>query len=190
MTGGIVHHSAHDIAQSAVHISTCMMKLIYRQETIIKLLVAYFLHAVSESGMGANQDIVFILMEEFLKAYCLLFLVGSIAKVILLRYPPVGEEAILHQVGVLERAADTLFRHSHHYLLDTLIHQLIQSDEHQGATLARCWWRLDKQKAMVESFVSLGLHLSHTEFICITRFTSLLIRNINDVIIYLVHKPF
>ena len=47
MTGGIVHHPAHDIAQSAVHISTCMMKLIYRQETIIKLLVAYFLHAVS-----------------------------------------------------------------------------------------------------------------------------------------------
>ena len=47
MTGGIIHHPAHNIAQSAVHISTCMMKLIYRQEAIIKLLVTYFLHAVS-----------------------------------------------------------------------------------------------------------------------------------------------
>ena len=190
MTGGIVHHPSHNITQSAVYISTCMMKLIYRQETIIKLLVAYFLHAVSECSMGANQNIVFILMEEFLKAYCLLFLVGSIAKVILLRHPPIGKEAILHQVSILERAADTLFWHSHHHLLDTLVHQLIQSDEHQGATLARCRWCLDKQEAMVAGFVSLGLHLSHTEFICITRFTRLLIRNINDVIIYLVHKPF
>ena len=47
MTGGIIHHPAHDVAQSAVHISTCMMKLIYRQEAIVKLLVTYFLHAVS-----------------------------------------------------------------------------------------------------------------------------------------------
>ena len=47
MTGGIIHHPAHNIAQSAVHISTSMMELIYRQEAIIKLLVTYFLHAVS-----------------------------------------------------------------------------------------------------------------------------------------------
>ena len=140
--------------------------------------------------MGANQDIVFILMEEIFKAFRLLFLVVSIAKIILLRYPPVGEEAILHQVGVLERAADTLLWHSHHYLLDALILQLIQGDEHQGAALARRRWRLDKQKAMVAGFVSLGLHLSHTEFIRITRFTRLLILDINDIIIYLVHKPF
>ena len=120
MTGGIIHHSAHNIAQSAVYISTCMMKLIYRQETIIKLLVTYFLHAISKSSMGANQDIAFILMEEFLKAYCLLFLVGSITKIIPLRHLPVGKEAILHQVSVLEGAADTLFRHSHHHLLVTV----------------------------------------------------------------------
>ena len=43
---------------------------------------------------------------------------------------------------------------------------------------------------MVASFVSLGLHLSHTEFIGIARSTRLLILDINDVIIYLVHKPF
>ena len=47
MTGGIIHHPAHDVAQSTVHISTSMMELIYRQEAIIKLLVTYFLHAVS-----------------------------------------------------------------------------------------------------------------------------------------------
>ena len=79
--------------------------------------------------MGTNQDIVFILMEEIFKAYRLIFLVFSIAKIILLRHPPIGEEAILHQVGVLERATDTLLRYSHYYLLDALILQLIQGDE-------------------------------------------------------------
>ncbi len=83
-----------------------MVKLVYRQKAAVELLVADFLHAVAQGGMGAYEYLAFVLAEELHKQLRLALLtcslVFSVAEIIAWRHLPVGEEAVLNQVGVFK----------------------------------------------------------------------------------------
>ena len=180
---GVVHHAAHDVAQSAVCVGTGMVELVYCQEAVVELLVAYFLHAVAQGGMGADQNLCLVLLEELYKPLRLVALVAGIAEIEVWGYSPVGKEAVLHQVGVLEGPADAFLGYCHHHFLDALVHELVEGDEHQGSALAGGWRSLDQQEAFVASLVGLGLHLSHAEGVGVARSTGLLVLDVNDVVV-------
>ena len=130
MSGRIVHHPAHHIAQVRVGICAGMVELVNRQQHMIERIVVQFLHTVTQGGMGTDQYLRPVILEELQEASFLIRFVLHIRQIEIGRHDPVGKEAAIHQIGILKRSADTLLRHSHHHLLNTLMSQLIQRDIH------------------------------------------------------------
>ena len=182
MARRVVHHPSDHIAQIRRCIGTCVVKLVNRQQHIVKAVIREFLHAVAQRGMGTHQHLRCILSKELQEASLLVPLVLHVAQVIVGRHPPVGKEAMLPQVRVLERASDALFGHRHHHLLHSLMRQLVQRDEHQRTALARCRWCLNQQKPFVACLVCLGLHLAHAQIIRCRCLSRLFVANIHDIV--------
>ena len=183
----VVHHASHHITQIRVGISRGMVKFIDSQERVVEVLVRYLLHAIAQRGVGTHQNLCSRLTEEFYEAAFLVFLVLHIRQVEVGSHLPVGKESVGPQFRVLKRAPDALFRHRHHHLLQSLMHQLVQSDEHQRTAFARCWRSLNQQETLLPGLVSLGLHLTHTQSVGGCCFACLLVAYVNDVIAILFH---
>ena len=143
MPCGVVHHASHHIAKVRVGISRGMVELINGQQCVVEVLIRDFLHAVAQRGVGTHQDLRALLMEEFDEAPLLVLLVLHVRQVEVGCHLPVSEEALWHQPCVLKRASNALFRHGHHHTFQSLVHQLVQGDEHQRTALARCWRSFD-----------------------------------------------
>ena len=112
------------------------MEFIDGQQRIIKAVVRQFLHAVAQSGMSAHQHFSVMLPEELYESPFLILLVLHVCQVEVRSHLPVGKKASARQIGILERTAYALFRHSHHHLLNALMLQLVECDKHQRTTLA------------------------------------------------------
>src|SRR5690606_17160130 len=82
---------------------------------------------------------------------------------------PIGPEAVLAQRLVMEAGADGFFRHDNDRLLDALIGQFVERDEHQRATLARSWRRLDQQILFTTPLERALLHWPHAELVGLGR---------------------
>ena len=76
-----------------------------------------------------------------------------------------AQKPILAQRLVVEARADGLFRHDDDRLLDALIVQLVERDEHQRAALARGRRRLDQQILLAALFEGALLHRPHAELV-------------------------
>ena len=113
-----------------------MVELVDGQQHMIERIVVQFLHAVTQSGVGTDQYLRPVVLEELQEASFLVLLVLHVCQVEVGRHDPIRKEAAIHQIGILKRPSDTLLRHSHHYLLDTLTGQFVQRDIHQCPALA------------------------------------------------------
>ena len=78
MPGRVVHHTADCIAQSAVCISTGMVKLVNSQQTVVPVLIIQFLHGIAQCGMGTHQHLRFCFFaHELTKASSLVAFIAS-----------------------------------------------------------------------------------------------------------------
>ena len=83
---------------------------------------------------------------------------GRVAEIPFRLHAPVGPKAELGQRLVVEARADGFLRHDDDRLLEPLILQLVERDEHERAALARRGRRLDKQVLLAALFVGALLH--------------------------------
>ena len=157
-----------------------MVKLVNSQQCIVKSFVFQFFHTISQGGMGANQYLRTILTEEFNETTFLVLFVFDVRQIEIRWYGPIGKEATIRQIGILKRAANTLFRHSHHNSLKSLILQLIKCNKHQCAALSRGWRCLNQKKTFVTMFVGHCLHLAHSQWVHGCSRSCLLILDINN----------
>ena len=70
-----------------------------------------------------------------------------------------------------------LFRHHDDGLLDALVGELVERNEHQRAALARRWRRLDQQVLLAALLEGALLHRPHAELIGLGRAAVAGIRN-------------
>ena len=155
-------------AQHVVRVAADVVELVHRDQALVEGGDAVGLHREAEGGMGADQHLVAALQESPDRAH--LALVGAhfviarrITQVPLRLDLPVGEEAVLAQRLVGEAATDGLLRHHDDGLLEALVVQLVQRDEHQRARLAGGRRRLDQQVLLATLGVGALLHRAHAQ---------------------------
>ncbi len=90
---------------------------------------------------------------------------GRVAQVPLRCDFPVGPKAMLAQRLAVETGADRAFRHADDGLLNALVGQLVQRDEHQRARLARGRGRLDQQILLATLVIGPRLHRAHPQLV-------------------------
>jgi ATP-dependent DNA helicase RecG len=88
---------------------------------------------------------------------------GGVAQIPLRRHPPIPIKTGLAQRFVGKAAADGTLGHHDDGLLQTLVAQLVERDEHQGPRLPRCRRRLDEQILFAAFGIGALLHRAHTQ---------------------------
>ena len=76
---------------------------------------------------------------------------------------PVRPKAVLGQWLVVKACPDGLLRDDDDHLLQSLVCQLVERNEHEGAALARCGRRLDEEILLAPLLVGPFLHGPHSE---------------------------
>src|SRR6266851_6974741 len=123
-----------------------MVKLVHGDKPVVELLNAIFIDGKAERRVRADQYLVAALKKGSngfdLSA---VVIARRITEVPFWLHAPVFPKAELGQRLVVEACADCFFRHDDDRLLEPLILELVERDEHERATLARRGRRFDKQ---------------------------------------------
>ncbi|MNN08174.1 hypothetical protein D3C81_1210240 [compost metagenome] len=126
-------------AQSVVWVGGNVVELVHGDQPIIEGCHAKLVHREAEGGMGADQHLV-IALQEGSHGIDLAAIVGArrITQIPAWLHVPIGPEAISAKWFVVEARSNRLFRHHDDGLLDALVGQFVQGDEHQGAAFTGC----------------------------------------------------
>ena len=146
------------------------MEFVHGDQPVVESLDPEFVDGEAERRMGADQHLV-AAVEEGTDRVDLAAVIAPrrVAQVPLWRDCPVRPEAVFGERLVMETRSDRLFRHNNYGLLDALILQLVESDEHQRATLARRRRRFDQQILLAALLEGALLHRPHAELIGLGR---------------------
>ena len=155
---------AEVLAELAVGVGGNVVELVHGDQPVIELLDAKFLHGEAEGGMGADQHLV-VAVEESANGIDLAAVVrtGRVAEVPFRRDNPIGPKTELAQRLVMEARANRSFRHDDDGLLQPLIGELVERDEHERTALAGCGRRLDEKILLPALFIGALLHRAHPE---------------------------
>ena len=156
------HELAHVVAEAVVGVGGDVVKLIHRDEALVEDLDAEFFHREAEGGVGADEGAV-AAVQEFLQGLDLAAVLGAggIAEVPARLDFPVGPETALGERLVVEARADGFFRDDDDGLLELLVVQLFEGDEHERSALARGRGRFDEQVLLAAPLVGALLHGPH-----------------------------
>ncbi len=146
------------------------MKLVDGDQPVVKSRDAHLFHRKAEGGMCADQHLVAAGQELTHRSHLGLGRTGlvttwRVAQVPLRRHLPVPVEAEACQGFVGKAATDGPFGHHHDGLLQALVVQLVQRNEHQRTGLARSRWRLDQQVLLTALGVGALLHGTHAQLV-------------------------
>ena len=164
-------------AKAIASIGGDMVEFVDGDERIVEGLDAQFVKGKTEGRMGADQHLV-IAGQKLAKCLDLglghLGIIGTrrVAQVPLRGDVPIGEEAIFAQRLAGEAGADGPLRHADNRLLDALIDQLVERDEHQCPRFARGGRRFDQQILLAALVKGLRLHGAHAQFIRLGAYAS------------------
>ena len=150
------------------------MELVDGDQTVVKGCDAQLFHCEAERCMGADQGLVAAGQKlphriNFGLGRSRLIASRRIAQVPLRCDVPVPIEAKLAQCLVCKAAADGPLRHHHDGLLQALVVQLVQCDEHQRPGLARGGRRLDQQVLLTALGIGPFLHSAHAQLVGFAR---------------------
>lgn len=140
------------------------MELVYRDQPVIEGLDAEPIHGEAEGGMGADQHLV-IASQKCAERINLAAIVGAwrIAQIPLRLDAPVSPETELAQRFIVKARSDRLLGHHDNSLLDPLVRQLVERDEHQRTALAGSGRRFDQQILLTPPFKGTFLHRAHAQ---------------------------
>ena len=121
-----------------------MVKLVHSYQAVVELLHTVCVYREAERRMGANEHLVRALkkctngvdLSPIVPAW-------SVAQIPFRLDTPIGPEAKLGQRLVVEARTNSLFRHHDDRLLEALMLELIERNEHQRSAFARGGRRLD-----------------------------------------------
>ena len=85
---------SHQFPQPVISIRRAVVVFVNAEKTVVQLLVADLLHGDTQCRMGANQNPVGVVGYELPEPFYLLLFVLRIAKIVVRRHFPVGEEAV------------------------------------------------------------------------------------------------
>ena len=118
--------------QPVLRVGGNVVKLVHGDQTVIERDHPEFFHRKTESGMGTNQHLVAAFQK---RSHCIdltaLVGAGGIAQVPTRLHMPVGPETVTCKWLIVEARTNGFFRHHNDSLLDVLVGQLVQGDEHQ-----------------------------------------------------------
>lgn len=150
--------------QLVVGVAGYVVKLIHRDQAVVKGLHPKGVHRKAESGMSTDQHLVRALQKGTQRLNLAAVVVARcIAEVPLGLNVPVGPKAILGQRFVVEAGANRPFRHHDDGLLQALVRQLVKGYKHQRPALAGSGWRLDQQVLFTPLLVRAFLHWAHAQ---------------------------
>lgn len=132
----------------------------------------------AEGRVRAYEELVVTLQKFADRSHLPRFRDRGIAEVPTRLNAPIRPKAVLHKVGVAEARADGALRYHDDALLQPLVLDLVKSNEHQRAGLARRGRRLDEQVLFPALLVGAFLHGTHPELV---RFLGFARRLISDV---------
>ena len=156
------HQLADVLAQPIVRIRGNVVELVHRDQALVEDFRPELLHSEAERRVGADQRLV-VAFKKRLHRVHLPAVVRSrrIAEVPFRLHLPIGEEAELAERLVVKARADRALRHHDDRLLESLVFQLVQRDEHQRPALARGRRRLDEQILLAALLIGALLHRPH-----------------------------
>lgn len=158
----------HLAAQPVVRIAAHVVELVHRDQPAIEGLHAQLIDSKAKRGMGTHQHRVCAGQKlanrfDLRLRYSRLIDAGCVAEIPLRPDGPVGPEAVRGQRLVCEAAADRALRDEDNGLLQPLVVQLVERDEHQRAGLARGRRRFDKQVLLAAAGIGALLHGPHAQ---------------------------
>ena len=161
-------------AQLVVRVGGDVVELVDGDQAVVEGLDAQFLDREAEGRVGADQHLVVARQElpdrlDLGLGDARLVDAWRVAQVPLRRDRPVPVEAVLGQGFIGEAAADRSLRHHDDGLLQALVVQLVQRNEHQRPALARCRRRLDEQVLLAALGVGTLLHRAHAQLVGLGR---------------------
>ena len=142
-----------------------MVKLVDRDQPAVEHFRAEPIHGEPEGGVGTDQDPVVAVEKRFDRIDLAAVGARCVTEIPLRDNDPVGPESELAQRCVGEARADGPLGHHDDGLLEALIVQLVQRDEHQRSALARCRRRLDQEILLTSLLPGPLLHRTHAEFV-------------------------
>ena len=122
-------------AQPVLGVGGNVVELVHGDQAVIERRHPEFFHCKTEGGMGTNQHLVAAFQE---RSHCIdlttIVGAGGITQVPTRLHMPVGPETVTAKRLIVKARTNRFFRHHNDGLLDVLVCQLVQSNEHQGPT--------------------------------------------------------
>ena len=115
--------------------------------------------------MGANQHAVTAFQKRTDRVHLAAIRAGRVAKVPPRLNLPIRPKTELRQWFIGKAGPDGFFWHDDDRLLQALIVQLVQRDEHQRPAFAASRGRLDQKVLLSPLFIGALLHDAHAEFV-------------------------
>ena len=137
-----------------------MVELVDRDQRVVEQRLVDGVVREPQCRVRADQHGV-LALEEPLDLGDLALIRPWRAEVVAVVDAPVGEEAMLRQWCARKRRADRALRDRDDDLLESLVVELVEGEEHQCARLTGRGWCLDQQVSACPRFEGLGLHLAH-----------------------------
>src|SRR5579871_1419684 len=153
-----------------VRIGRDVVELVDRDQSVVKLLDAVLIHSEAKRRMSADEHLVRAVEKRSNRLHLATIVVaGRVTEVPSRLDAPVRPKSELAQWLVVKARANRLFRHDDDRLLDALVLQLVEGDEHQRAALPRGRRRFDKEILLATFFVRALLHWPHTQRVRLRR---------------------
>ena len=125
------HELADVVTEPIIGVRRNVMKLVDRDQPVVKRLDAEPLHGEAQRRVRTDEDLIRA-GEKSLNGVHFAAVVApwGIAEIPPRYHGPVGKEAVGRQSFVSKARADRLFRHDHDCLPEPLVGQLVEGHEH------------------------------------------------------------
>ena len=154
-----------------------MMELVHSDQAVVKRSCAQFIYGKTKCGVSTHQYLVCAgqkLTYRLDLGLGNLDIVhpGRIAQVPLRGHRPIPIKTVLTQRLIRKAGANRSLGNHNDGLLQALVVQLVQRNEHQCPRLARSRGRLDQQVLLTAFGIGALLHGAHAQLVCFTRCAS------------------
>lgn len=152
------------IAEFIVGVGGNMVEFVYGNQAAIERFYPKLVYCEAKGGVGANQHFG-IAIEKLLDRidFAAVVAAGSIAEVPLGFDLPICPEAKLTQGFIMEAGADRFLWDNDDGLLEVLVFQFVEGDEHECPTFAGGGGRFDQKVLFAAFLVGAFLHGAHSQ---------------------------
>ena len=159
------HDFVHHLSQpTGVLVGRHVVELVDCHKSVIKSRGRKLRHRKTQRRVGANQHCV-VTFKETQERVNLAAVPSGSAQVVAIFYLPVRKEPVLYEGGAGKRGANGTFWNSDDDLVDSLMEEFVEGDEHECPGLPRCRRCFYQQVLRILLSKYAALHVSHPKFV-------------------------